>query len=478
MIGFSLSHKKERGFTMSMQNKKQKIDMLNAPFLKKILLFAIPLMLTGLLQIAYNAADVIVVGRFAGSASLAAVGSTSPLINLILNLFMGFATGSGVVLAILLGARDRAGQKRCVHSTMAFSALCGVFVAIFGFLTSRYFLSLMDTPKDVIDLSTLYLKIYFLGAPGSLIYNFGAAILRANGDTKRPLIILSISGIINVVLNLILVIVFHLDVAGVAIATIAAQYISSIMVVLQLSKLRNSCRLSLLHLHFHPGELKRIIKIGLPAGLQGMLFSLSNVIIQSTVNSFGAIAMAGSSASQNVDSALYICSNAFAQASMTFSSQNIGGKRYENLGRIFWRCAGLAATTSMILGTVSLIFSTSILSLFSKDAAVIAAGKERVYIIATTQFINALMDVAGCQLRGMDRSLESMFITLIGSCGVRILWIYAVFPQIPSLFGVFLSYPISWFLTFAALLLCYLYASRKLKKQTAGFQSKLSAEDN
>ncbi len=440
--------------------------MTTGPFFKKILIFSVPLMITGVLQLVYNAADVMVVGRFAGSESLAAVGSTSSLINLIINLFIGLSTGAGVVTARSIGAGDGQKTKKNVHTAMATSVASGFAVAVFGIIFSGRFLSLMGTPDDVLPLASLYLKIYFMGAPGSLVYNFGASILRATGDTKRPLIILSLTGIVNVILNLILVVVFHLNVAGVAIATIVAQYLSAIFVVMRLTHLENACRLKIRKIRIYKNELKDIIKIGLPAGFQSSLFSLSNVLIQSTINTFGSVAMAGNTAAQNADAFIYTCTNAVAQTTMTFTSQNMGAKKHRNLNRVFFICLGFAFVISVSLGAVSLVFPEEIIGFFTTEADVVEAGKQRIYIMMTTYFLCSIMDVTGYQIRGMGKSIEPMIITLLGACGIRILWLYTGFRLNPVMWNLYLSYPISWFLTFTALLICYLVFVKKLKKHS------------
>lgn len=446
-------------------NKRGILDMTTGPFLKKILIFAIPLMLTGVLQLVYNATDVMVVGRFAGSESLAAVGSTSSLINLIINLFIGLSTGAGVVTARHIGANLPDRIHKSVHTAMALSVASGFAVAIFGFFMAERLLILMGTPEDVLPLATLYLKIYFLGAPGSLVYNFGASIVRSTGDTKRPLIILSSTGIVNVVLNLILVVFFHMNVAGVAIATIVAQYISAFLIVIRLKSIENACRLNFKKIKIYKDELKEIVRIGLPAGFQTSLFSFSNVLIQSTINTFGSVAMAGNTAAQNADAIIYVCTNAFGQAAMTFTSQNIGAKKHENLRRVYFTCMGLALLISVALGAVGLIFPEEIIGIFTTDSAVIEIGKQRLYILLATYFLCSLMDVSGCQIRGMGKSIEPMIITLLGACGIRVLWLYTGFPLKKELWNLYLSYPISWGLTLIALFICFFVFEKRLKKE-------------
>lgn len=444
---------------------KYSLDMTKGPFLKKILRFSLPLMFTGLLQMIYNTADVIVVGRFAGGTALAAVGATGSLVNLILNIFLGMSMGSGVMTAKYIGARDEASVKRCVHSAMLLSILSGIFVAIFGFIFSEQLLVMMDSPEDVLPLSTLYLKIFFLGAPAGMVFNFGASIVRATGDTKKPLIILSASGIINIVLNLILVIKFNMSVAGVAIATIVSQYISATVIVIVLLKMQNACRLKPKELRFHKEELKRILFVGIPAGIQNSLFSVSNVIIQTTVNSFGSVAMAGIAAGSNIDSLIYTCTNAISQTTMTFSSQNFGAKKYENFNKIYFRCVALTIVIGVSMGALGIFFKEFLVGIFSTDPAVIKIGAERLTLILPFYFFCSLMDVGAGQLRGMGKSVLPMMVSLLGGCGLRLLWIFVFFPHNPTLIYLYYAYPISWSITFFVHFACYFIVRRQIMKK-------------
>lgn len=445
--------------------KRYELDMTTGPFLKKIFIFSVPMVLTGLLQLLYNTADVVVVGKFAGETALAAVGSTGSLINLILNVFIGLSMGSGVMVARYIGAQDDDKVHKCTHTALCISLCAGFFVCAVGFLFSRQLLIWMNAPEDVLDQATLYLKIYFLGAPGSLVYNFGAAIVRATGDTKRPLLILGLTGLVNVGLNLLLVIVFHMDVAGVAIATITAQYLSAIAIVWRLLRVDNACRLQVKKLRFHKRALLDIIRIGLPAGIQSALFSISNVIIQSTVNSFGTVAMAGIAAGSNVDGYIFTCTNAIAQTAMNFTSQNIGAQKYENVPKVFRYCLSIAFLASAALSAIAFVLREPIVGLFSDEADVIAIGADRLTLILPFYFFCSLMDVTAGQVRGMGRSLEPMVISLLGACGSRILWVYTVLPLNRTLTMLYWSYPVSWGLTFIAQLAFYAYDARKLKKQ-------------
>lgn len=443
---------------------KYSLDMTNGPFFKKILKFSLPLMLTGLLQVFYNMADVVVVGRFAGGTALAAVGATSALVNLILNIFLGMSMGAGVTTAKYIGARDEASVKRCVHCAMALAICSGVFVMIFGYFFSGELLVLMDSPEDVLPLSMLYLKIFFLGAPAGMVFNFGAGIVRATGDTKKPLFILSVSGLVNVALNLLLVIKFNMSVAGVAIPTVISQYLSAIAIVVVLLRMNNACRLHPAKIRFHKAELKRILFVGIPAGIQNSLFSLSNVVIQTTINSFGAAAIAGNTAASNIDSIVYTCTNAVSQTAMTFSSQNYGAKKYENFNKIYFRCVALTIAIAGALGAFGVVFREQLIGIFSSDPEVIEVGALRIAMILPTYFLCSLMDVGAGQLRGMGKSFLPMIVSLLGACGLRILWIFTLYPTNPTLEFLYLAYPISWGITFVVLFVSYFVVRNKIIK--------------
>ncbi|MBQ8014976.1 MAG: MATE family efflux transporter [Clostridia bacterium] len=445
--------------------KRYSLDMTSGPFLKKILVFSIPLMLTGLLQIAYNTADVVVVGRFVGKEALAAVGSTGSLVNLFLNVFLGISMGSGVMVARHIGERDDKKVHECTHTAMLLSVICGLFIGALGFLASGMMLRLMKAPDDVIDLATLYLKIYFLGSPGLMAYNFGASIVRATGDTKRPLYILAFSGLVNVVLNLVLIIVFDFGVSGVAIATIVSQYLSSVLIIAYLLRIGNSCRLSFKKLKIYNDELKSILLLGVPAGFQSSLFSLSNVIIQSTVNSFGSVAMAGITAGSNFDAYVYTCTNAVAQTTMTFTSQNMGARKFDNIGRVYRMCLTIAFAISAVMGAAGTFFGDFIVGLFSDDPDVIAIGADRLTMIMPFYFFCSLMDVAASQIRGMGKSVEPMIVSLLGACGIRIFWVFVILPLDKTLINLYWSYPVSWAVTFFVQFLLYFILKKQMKKK-------------
>ncbi len=442
--------------------KRYSLDMTSAPFLKKIFIFSIPLVLTGLLQLAYNTADVVVVGRFAGSEALAAVGSTGSLINLLLNVFIGLSMGSGVMVARHIGENDEEKIQNCTHTAMLLSIICGIFIGIFGFFMSGRILVLMGSPDDVLPLATLYLKIYFAGCPGSMVYNFGSAIVRATGDTKKPLFILASTGLVNVALNLILVIFFNMGVSGVAIATITAQYLSAIMIVIYLRKLNNGCKLRFSKLRIHRAELLKILRIGLPAGVQNSLFSISNVIIQSTVNSFGSVAMAGIAAGSNFDSYIYTATNAIAQTTMTFTSQNMGAKKYENMSKILRYCLIITVIIGVVMGIIGTVFSEFIVGFFSTDKEVVAIGAERLALVMPFFVFCSLMDVVAGQLRGMGESFKPMVFSLLGACGVRLFWIFVILPFNRTLMFLYWAYPISWVVTFILQSILYFFVKNKI----------------
>lgn len=439
-------------------------DMTTGPFFKKIILFSIPLIFTGLLQLVYNTADTVIVGRFAGKQALAAVGSTGSLVALILNVFMGLAMGAGVVTAKYIGAGNMQKVKRCTHTAMLLSVVCGIAVGIIGFFVSGWMLRLMNVEAEILALSTLYLKIYFLGAPGMLIYNFGAAILRSHGDTQRPLYILFLSGIVNIVLNLILVIPVKLGVSGVAIATVVSQYISAALVVVCLLRTDSVIKIHLKELRIHKSELLEIVKIGVPAGIQNSMFSIANVIIQSSVNAFGENAMAGIAAGSNYDSYIYTCTNAFAQTTMTFTSQNVGAEKYENVGKIYGRCLLLTCVVAGGLSCIGYVLRSQIVGIFSDVPEVIAIGAERMQLIMPFYITCSLQDVAAGQIRGLGRSTEPMLVSLIGTCGVRLLWIFVFLPMNRTLMNLFIAYPLSWAITFVAQAVLYAVLKKKLIK--------------
>lgn len=445
-------------------SSKYTMDMCNGPLLKKIILFAIPLMLSGVLQLLFNAADVIVVGRFTGNEALAAVGSTSSLINLLINLFVGVSVGANVLLGKHIGARDEESASKTVHTAVTFSLVVGIAMIFVGFFLSRPLLELMGTPEDVINLSVLYMRIYFVGMPAFMFYNFGAALLRAVGDTKRPLYFLTLAGIINVIFNLIFVIVFHMGVAGVALATIISEGISAFLVFLCLKGADGVLHLDHRSFSFHKDVAIQMMKIGLPAGLQGCIFSVSNVLIQSSVNSFGSIAMAGNTASANLEGFVYNAMNSLYQTSLSFTSQNMGAKKYKRVDKILIECLVIVMIVGIVMGGGAYLIGTSLLSIYSSDPQVISYGLLRMSLICVPYFLCGMMDVFVGSLRGMGYSVMPMLVSLTGACLFRIVWIFTIFATNRSLFVLYFSYPVSWALTATAHLICYMIVRKKVFK--------------
>lgn len=431
----------------------------------QIIRYTIPLMLTGILQLLYNAADNIVVGRFDGSQALAAVGSTGALINLIVNVFMGLSVGTAVAVAHDYGAKDDEGVQRTVHTSILISIFCGLFVGAFGCLCSGTFLKWMGTPDDVLPLSTTYLAIYFLGTPASLIYNFGASILRSIGDTKRPLFFLTISGILNVVLNLVFVIVFHLGVAGVALSTIISQYVSMVMIIVCLMREKGCCHLDLRKLHIYKDKMLKIIRVGLPAGFQGTVFSLSNVVIQSSVNSFGSLVMAGNTAAAQLEGFAYTAMNSVYHAALTFVGQNIGAKRYDMINKVVFRCLGIVTFIGVVLGGLMYTFGQPLLEIYlPNDPDAIPYGLTRLKYIIIPYFLCGTMEVMVGGQRGMGMSIIPMITSLVGSCALRVIWVTTVFAAFRTLPVLYLSYPISWALTTTVHMIFYFNRLSKVKK--------------
>ena len=446
---------------------KKNIDMINGPLLKKLIVFSVPLILSGVLQLLFNAADVVVVGQFAGTESLAGVGSTGSLVNLITNLTIGLAVGANVVMARAIGAQSREKASKIVHTSVIVAVAGGVIVALIGYFMSATFLTLMKTDPEVIDKATLYLEIYFLGSPASVLYNFGASLLRAKGDTKRPLYFLIIAGVINVVLNLFFVIVLNMDVAGVAVATVISQAVSAVLVVICLIKDKDYCKMSFRKLRVHGKEFIEILRVGLPAGVYSSLFSLSNVIIQSAVNVFGKAVMAGNSAGSNLEGFVYISMNAFYNAAITFTGQNYGARKYERIKRVFLDCLLLVTVVGAVLGVVFLLLSRFLSSLYSPDPEVINYSITRLKVDLPLYFTCGVMEVLVGVLRGMGYSIVPMIISFLGACVFRIVWVFTVFETWHFLWVLYVSYPVSWILTSAAHFLTYVVSYKKVMKKAA-----------
>lgn len=448
------------------QSGKYEIDMCNGPLLGKILIFYVPLMLSGVLQLLFNAADIVVVGRFAGSEALAAVGSTSSLINLLVNLFIGLSVGANVLVARFYGAGQKKELSEMVHTAILTSLVSGCILVLLGIILSGPALRLMGTPDDVISQSILYMRIYFVGMPFMMAYNFGSAVLRAVGDTRRPLYYLFLAGIINVVLNLFFVLVFSMGVAGVATATVVSQGVSAALVLRCLMVNDTVYRLDLKKLTITKDKLFKMMQIGLPAGLQGSLFSISNVLIQSSVNSFGSLAMAGNTAASNIEGFVYTSMNAFHQTAISFTGQNYGAMKHKRIGRILLICLVSVTLVGLVMGNAAYFFSGTLLKLYSLDEQVIAYGTLRLSIICTTYCLCGMMDVMVGMLRGMGYSIMPMLVSLTGACLFRIIWIAKVFSNYPTLVCLYVSYPISWALTFLVHLLCFIVVYFLLLKKT------------
>lgn len=447
-----------------MKKNKYEIDMCNGTIMDKLISFSIPLMLSGILQLMFNAVDIVVVGRFSGSQALAAVGSTTALINVFTNLFIGVSLGANVLAARYYAAGKSKDMSETVHTAITFALVSGIVMAVIGLICARTALEIMGTPEDVIGKATLYMRIYFCGMPFFMLYNYGAAILRAVGDTKRPLIFLIVSGVINAVLNLFLVIAFHLDVAGVGIATVISQLVSCVLVLRCLHHTESSYQLHFTKLHMKWIYLRQIFEVGIPAGIQSTVINISNAMLQSSVNSFGSIAMAGYTAANNIFGFLYVSVNSFTQACMSFTSQNYGVKKLKRMDRVLVDCMILSVVVTLILGGSVYIFGPELLHIYSGQADVINYGMEIFAYTTFTYFLCGLMDLFPGALRGMGYSTVPMILSIIGTVGVRIIWIYGLFPTHRSLTFLFLSYPVSWIATIIMQVICFWFVRKKIHK--------------
>lgn len=453
---------------MARKSRNYEIDMCNGPLTRKIITYCIPLALSGILQLLYNAADIIVVGRFSGPTALAAVGSTGSLINLIVNLLIGLSVGASVCVANFYGAGREKDVRETVHTAMLISVIGGVIVAVVGMVFAKTFLGWMGSPDDVIDQATLYLRIYFAGMPLTMAYNFASAIFRALGDTKRPLYYLAVSGLVNVILNLIFVIVFKMGVAGVATATVVAQAVSTTLIILCMIRSHSVIHLQRDMLRIHGDKLKEIVRVGLPAGLQGTIFSISNVLIQSSINSFGSIAIAGNSASSNLEGFMYTSMNSVYQAALSFAGQNMGARKYSRLKKVLCNCLAIVTGIGIGMGAIMYLFRYPLLGIYSSDMDVINFGIERLELFCLTYFTCGAMDVMVGQMRGMGYSIVPMIVSLVGVCGIRIVWIFTVFKASNSLLTLYMSYPVSWVVTLAVHFSTFLYVYHKVKQRTDG----------
>ena len=443
--------------------KRNEMDMTTGPLMKKLVAYAVPVVITGILQLLFNAADVIVVGRFAGRTALAAVGSTTSLINLMVNLFMMISIGVNVAVARYYGAHEPIEVSKTVSTAMTMSVIIGLFVGIFGIVASRPMLVLMGSPSDVLDQAALYLRIYFMGIPAFMVYNFGAAVLRAVGDTQRPMKFLTISGIINVILNLITVICFRMGVAGVAIATAASQYVSAVFIVMSLITTESCVHLEVKEMRIYKDKLFEILRIGLPAGMQSLLFSITNVMIQASVKSFGSTIMAASSASANIEGFVYTAMNSVTQTAMAFTGQNMGARKYERIGSIMKKCMILVSVVGGGMGLICCLFSNGMINIYANgDPEVIFWGVQRLRIVTSLYLLMGLSDTVVGTMRGMGNSTLPMIISVFGICAFRILWLYTAFARVPTFAMLLVGYPVSWAVTLIGQLICYLLMKKRV----------------
>lgn len=445
-----------------MKKRKYEIDMCSGSIMDKLISFALPLMISSILQLMFNAVDIIVVGRFSGSQALAAVGSTTALINVFTNLFIGISLGTNVLAARFFAAGKAKEMSETVHTSVLLAIISGVIMACAGVLFSKTALTFMGTPSDVIGQSSLYMRIYFLGMPFFMLYNYGAAILRAIGDTKRPLIFLIFSGLINAGMNMILVILFHLGVAGVAIATIFSQMISCVLVLRCLWMAEGSYQLRFSRLAIRKYYLKQIFQVGIPAGIQSTVINFSNVLLQSSVNSFGSVAMAGYTAANNIFGFLYAAVNSVTQACMSFTSQNYGAGKYKRMDRVLINCIILTVSVSLVLGGGAFLFGSEILKIYTENEEVIQCGVEILSYTTVTYFLCGLMDLFPGPMRGVGYSAVPMLLSVIGTVGSRVLWIFCIFPHHRTLSFLFLSYPLSWIFTIILQVICFYFVRKRV----------------
>ena len=455
---------------MSSKTKQYEMDMCSGPILRKMLMFALPLMLSSILQLLFNAADIVVVGKFAGDNSLAAVGSNTALINLLTNLFIGLSIGANVVAARHYGAKAWDDLRRTVHTAMLLSMLSGALLLVLGVIGAEQMLIWMQTPEEVLPLATVYLRIYFLGMISTMVYNFGSALLRAVGDTKRPLYFLLCAGIINVILNLLFVIGFQMDVMGVAIATVISETVSALLVLRCLVKEKGGIHLELRAMRIDRKKMLQILRIGLPAGFQGVVFALSNVVIQSSVNIFGNIVVAGNSAAANLEGFVYMAMNAFYQTTLSFVSQNYGAGEQKRINRIVLLGEACVIVTGTLLGNMVVFFGNDLLQIYSNNPEVIAAGMVRLHYISMIYALCGIMDVMVGALRGIGYSIMPMIVSIVGVCVLRLIWLATVFqiPEVHKIETVYLSYPVTWILTSLVYIVFFVWIRiRSARKKSA-----------
>ncbi len=448
-----------------MKKRRKKVNMLEGNLLENVILFALPVIASGIMQLLFNAIDMVVVGKYSGNASMAAVSSTGALINLVTNMFIGLSIGTSVTVAKRIGAGDNKKVTRAVHTSIAVALVAGVILTVLGVIFSRPLLEMMKSPEDVIDLSSLYLKVYFTGMLATMVYNFGSAVLRAKGDTKKPLYALTVAGILNALLNLFFVITLKMDVAGVGLASSISSYVSAGMIIYALVHETDPVRLNLRKLSIDKESLIDIAKVGIPSGIQGTVFSLSNVVIQSSVNEFGKITMAGNGAAASIEGFVYNAMNAFYQTCMTFTSQNLGAGKVKRIKKILATCQLCVIVTGLIAGLGAYAAGDFLLGLYSDDPAVIAAGFDRMYYVGRIYFICGIMDVFVGALRGMGASVGPMIVALLGACAFRLVWIATYFQAHHTINNLYISYPLSWALTGFVHFLTFLFVYRRACKR-------------
>ena len=457
----------KKAFDVSEPLRSQKLNMTEGPILGKLIRFTLPVMASGILQLLFNAADVAVVGKFAGEAAMAAVGSCGALINLIVNLFIGLAVGAGVIAAQELGAKRFDEVDKLISTALTASIVGGAVVMTIGVALADPLLRLMDTPEDVLTEAVPYMRAYFCGMPGCLVYNYLAAILRSSGDTKRPLFFLTAAGVVNVILNLIMVLGFAMGAIGVGVATAASQYVAAGLTLLYMSKTKTSLRLA--GFKVYKQKLIRMITIGLPAGLQGCMFSLSNVIIQSAVNAYPTVTIAGHTAAGNLEGFVYNAMNSVYQAAVTFVGQNVGAGKYERIKKVAFQCSAMVFVLGAVLSAALVFFGDKLLLIYASgenQALIVDAGMVRLKVIALTYVLCGLMEVGCGILRGMGKAMQPMIVSLLGSCVFRIIWVFTVCPLFPeNIIALYISYPISWILTGGTHYLFCLYFYKKLMKR-------------
>ena len=448
--------------------KLQSNSMTEGPILRNMILFTVPVILTSLLQLLFNAADLVVVGRYCGSLSLAAIGSTGAITNLIVNLFMGLSVGAGVTVAHMLGSQNDLGVHQTIHTAVPTALVSGLILTVIGIPMTRPMLRWMDTPDTVLGLSATYMEIYFGGIIFTMVYNYCSAILRAAGDSKSPLIYLTLAGVVNVILNLVFVIVFHMNVEGVAFATVISQAVAAVLVVLALMRRTDACKFSFRQMRFYKRPFLKMVQIGLPAGIQGSLFSISNVMIQSSVNSFGDVFMSGNAAAANIEGFVYVMLNAHQQTALTFIGQNTGARKFDRAKKILWLCLASVTVVGLTSGVSAYLFAPSLLKIYIPDSPeAIAYGITRMSFIALPYFLCGLMDVTTGALRGMGSSMAPMVVSVVGICVLRIVWLKTIFmvPAFHTPECLYVTYPISWIVTLIAQLVIFFKVYKRLERR-------------